>query len=132
MEKVLFDSEFATVWVDPVKKIIRHKFKKFMFGEGFREVMLKAADAFAEYKCTKWLSDDRENSSLKSEDRDWAYKVWGPKVIKAGWKHWAIVLPKKIFGEVDMTKISKQYTELGINVELFQDTDQAMNWLEKQ
>jgi hypothetical protein len=132
MKNIVLDNEFITIWVYPEKKIIHHKFKKFTFGNAFKEIMLKAADAFKQNGCTKWLSDDLENSALAPEDRDWAYQFWGPKVIESGWKHWAIIFPKKVVGQMNMKKIVELYTSRGINVKVFSDLDSSMKWLEKQ
>jgi hypothetical protein len=132
MKITVLDNEFITIWVYPGKKIIHHKFKKFAYGDAFKEIMLKAAEAFKQNGCTKWLSDDLENSALASADRDWAYQVWGPKVLDSGWKHWAILFPKKIVGQMNMKKIVEQYTNMGINVKLFSDLGSSMEWLEKQ
>ncbi|MBO8131378.1 MAG: hypothetical protein H0Z29_07665 [Candidatus Marinimicrobia bacterium] len=132
MKQVVFDNEYATVWVYPEKGIIHHKFKKFIWGEGFRQTMMNAADAFEKYGCTKWLSDDRENSALRPEDIEWGQKVWEPRVLKAGWKHWAVILPEKVVGQMNMKKIIDRYKSIGVNVKVFSDSEEAMEWLEKQ
>ncbi len=93
--KKIMNSEFATLIVHPGKKIVHHKYNKFIFGDAFREVMTKGADAFIKYECTKWLSDDRENSALKKEDIQWSQKYWEKRILDAGWKHWALIMPKK-------------------------------------
>ncbi len=132
MRKVIIDTDFATVWAYPENKMIRHKLKKFIYGEHFREVMLAGANAFKEYNCTKWLSDDKENSTLAAKDKEWVTNVWEPMVIKSGWKHWAIVMPVKIFGEANMKNISKRLEETGIVVKHFSDDEEAFSWLELQ
>jgi hypothetical protein len=132
MKTIVLDNEMATVWVYPEKKIIHHKFKKFAYGDKFKEIMLTAADAFQKNECNKWLSDDSENSALRPEDRDWAFAKWEPMVIKAGWKHWALILPKLIVGQMNMKKISEHNIKLGINFKAFSNPNEAMIWLEKQ
>jgi len=132
MENVILNNDFATVWVYPEKQIVHHKIKKFIYGDHFREVMMAAADAFIKNACTKWLSDDRENSSLRNEDQEWAKLVWEPKVMKGGWKHWAVIFPKGLFGELNMKRISQHYIDQGINFNTFSDTNEALAWLEKQ
>lgn len=70
MDKIV-DNEFVTVWVYPDKKIVRHEFHKFIYGETFRDALTKGAEAFEKHHCVKWLSDDRNNSALLPEDTEW-------------------------------------------------------------
>jgi hypothetical protein len=130
--KTILENEFATVKVYPEKKIIHHQFHKFVFGDAFKEVMLKAANAFQANRCTKWLSDDRGNSSLLKADTDWAYAVWEPKVLASGWKYWAMILPQKLIGQMNIKQISARYVEKGINFKVFSEPSEALAWLEKQ
>lgn len=94
METVV-DNEFVTVWVYPDKKIVRHQFHKFIFGEKFRDDLMSGAAAFEKHHCVKWLSDDRNNSALLPDDMEWAQTQWELRILKAGWKYWALILPKK-------------------------------------
>lgn len=130
--KTILQNDFASVWVYPDKRIIHHQFHKFMYGDLFRDVLLKSADAFALYGCTKWLSDDRKNAALKKEDLDWAYSEWQPKMMKTGWKHWAIVLPELVVGKMNMRQISDHYKQIGVNVQFFTTPEEGMQWLEQQ
>ena len=132
MKKLVLDNDSATVWVYPEKKIIHHQFNGFMHGDIFRGVMLAATKAFVENRCTKWLSDDRKNSALPRPDLEWAEKEWEPVVIKAGWKHWAIVVPVKVVGQMSMKRLAKRLSDLNVNVKLFSDPKDALLWLEQQ
>ena len=128
----LVDNEYATSWCYPGKKIIRHKFHKFLFGEDFRNVMTKGADAFEEHGCYKWLSDDRNLGVLHPDDRAWGDANWFPRVLKAGWKYWALVLPESTVGQMDLTQIVREFSKQGVVVKLFGDPEEAMGWLERQ
>ena len=98
----------------------------------FREVMTKGADIFIEKGCTKWLSDDRNNWVLKQEDVDWGDVNWGPRVIKAGWKYWAIILPDKVIGKMNMKILIDYYLKKGITIDIFEDVAEALQWLTNQ
>lgn len=128
--QTIISNDSATLKVYPEKHIIHHEFHIFMFGENFRNFLTKAADIFIEYKCTKWLSDDRGNSALRQDDLDWAQNVWEPRVLDANWQAWAIVLPEKIIGQMSIKKIADRYKSMGVKVNLFSDPTQAMIWLE--
>ena len=51
--KMVYESDTFKVLIYEDQKILHHTVKKFMFGESFKENMMKAADSFEEYKCTK-------------------------------------------------------------------------------
>lgn len=129
---VIADNEQITVWYYPDKKIIHHKMHKYTHHENFREALMAGAEAMEKYKACKWLSDDRNNPVLNPEDQEWGIKVWQPKVLKAGWKYWAIVTPERIVAKLRMQKLAEMYSNLGVTVQLFTDLDEAMKWLESQ
>lgn len=125
----IIDNDFATLWYHPDKKIVHHQFHKFIFGQAFRDVLTRGAEIFEQYGARKWLSDDTNNGALPKDDSEWALGVWQPRVMKAGWKYWAIVMPEKVIGQMNMRRWAKTYSEQGIEVEMFSDPDEAMRWL---
>jgi hypothetical protein len=131
MEKnVILDSEYATLWFHPDTKIVHHIFHKFIHGDEFRKVLNKGAEIFQQYGATKWLSDDRKNSALPVEDGAWAINDWSPRVMALGWKHWAIVMPDKVAGQMNMNRFMKVYIDSGLVIQVFSDPDEALNWLQ--
>ena len=130
-KETILENDYASVWYYPEEKIIHHKFHKFIFGEIFQKVMTKAADVFEEKGCKKWLSDDRKNWALRKEDIDWGELNWKPRVLKAGWKFWAVLMPDKVVGKMNMRTLIDEYQKEGVTVEIFDDIDEALNWLIK-
>ncbi len=128
----ILENEQATLWYHPDKKIVHHQFHQFIYGQAFRDVLTRGAEIFEQYGAQKWLSDDTGNSALTKEDSDWALNEWQPRIMAAGWKYWAIVMPEKIIGQMNMKRWAKTYGEKGITVEMFSDPDAAMRWLESQ
>ncbi len=128
--QTIFENDYATLWYHPEKKIVHHQFHKYIYGAEFREILNKGIEAMEQYGAQKWLSDDRNNSSLTKDDTDWSLTDWTPRVMKAGWKYWAIVLPKKVVGQVTMKRFADMYNEKGITVRLFSEPDEALAWLE--
>jgi len=128
----VLDSEYVTLWFYPEKKIVHHKFHKFIYGPEFRNVMNSGFDVFKKNGAQKWLSDDRANSALPTEDLMWGLDEWAPHVFDAGWKYWAIVMPDKLAGQLNMSRIMKQYVDRGLTIQVFSETDEALKWLEEQ
>jgi hypothetical protein len=128
--QTILDTEYATVWYYPKSKIVRHQFHKFIHGQAFRDVLEKGLEVFNKHGAQKWLSDDRKNSALPSEDLIWSTTEWSPRAMAGGWKYWAIIMPDKVAGQMNMNRILKQYIDSGLVVQVFEDPEEAMRWLE--
>lgn len=128
----LIDNEYAALVVYPEKGIVHHTFHKSITGQDFQDVFLKGAEAFEKYKCTKWLSDDRNSAALKHSDITWAQEYWEPKILKVGWKYWALLMTESAVGQMSMKRIVERYMDMRVEVKLFIDADAAMEWLENQ
>jgi len=75
------------------------------------------------------LSDDwirRTNGAIVPEDIAWSVQTWFPRARAGGWKHWAMVQPRKIIGQLNIARGLKAYSEQGINARMFSDPDEAM------
>ena len=129
-KQTIFDKEYATLWYYPENKIVHHEFHKFIYGAEFRNVLTTGLDIFRKNGAQKWLSDDRKNSALPTEDVNWAMGEWSPQVLAAGWKFWAVVMPDKVVGQLNMNRFMKRYIENGLTIKVFEDTDEALKWLE--
>jgi len=125
----VIDNEFLTMWYYPEEKIVHHKFHKFVFGQAFRDALNAGVDVFTKNGAQKWLSDDRENGALEPADSDWAQKDWFPRVRKAGWKYWGLILPEKVVGQMNMQRFIKTYSDQGLTVKVFSNPDEALKWL---
>jgi len=126
----LLDTDYATLWYYPEGKIVRHQFNKFIHGEHFRGVLETGLQALQQHGAAKWLSDDRRNSAIPTSDLTWTFEDWSPRCIQAGWKHWAVIMPTKTGGQMTMERTIKQYAEMGVEVQIFDDPDEALAWLE--
>ncbi|MCL4249166.1 MAG: STAS/SEC14 domain-containing protein [Anaerolineae bacterium] len=128
--ETIIENEYTTLWYHPDSRIVHHKWHKFIHGERFREVLEKGLEIFQERGANKWLSDDRNNSTLPAADSEWGIKDWNPRVMAAGWKYWAIVMPDKVVGKMNMQRFIDLYAEQGLNIDIFDDADEALKWLE--
>ena len=130
--KILIDNDVVSLYYYPDKKIIHHTFKKFVFGTDFQKVMETGAEYFEKEGCRKWLSDDRNSSVLRKVDLEWGEEHWRARILKAGWKYWAIMMPDLTVGKMTMKHIINDYKSSGVNVEIFDNLDLALKWLDDQ
>ncbi len=126
---VAIDNEFVTVQLHPEHGIVHHRFKKFIFGERFREALTLGVELMEKHGATKWLSDDRSNGALSAADSGWATAEWSAQALRAGWKAWAVVLPEAVIGQMNMRRFVQLHRRNGVEVRVFTDPEQAMEWL---
>jgi hypothetical protein len=129
---VLIDTPSAILRYHKRTRIVHHELRQFIYGDAFRAVLDKGLEAFQKYGAKKWLSDDRGNGPLKPADADWALNDWAPRVMAAGWKVWAVVMPEKVLGQMNMKRWIETYAAQGVKVEAFTDPAEAMTWLERE
>jgi hypothetical protein len=134
MERVtLLDNESAVVWYYPMHGLVHHQFRQVVTGKPFQAILLTGLKALKNNSgASKWLSDDRANSNLSMEDNAWSSDFWRPQAVAAGWKTWAIVLPIRTLGRININRIGNEVAIRGITVQFFSDPDEAFAWVINQ
>jgi hypothetical protein len=130
--EVVLDTDVARLSYDTRNKIVQHEFKSFVHGRALRDVLEKGLELFRTRGACKWLSDDRRNGPVTTADGEWSLHDWGPRVIAAGWKYWAVVLPEKVLGQMNMRRWIETYSKLGVVAQAFTDLEEARDWLKGQ
>ena len=127
--QTIIETPFASLWYYPAERIVHHQIHKFIYGAAFRELLMKGAEVLKANGATKWVSDDRNNGALSSEDKAWADTSWQPQVIRSGWKTWAIVLPETIVGQMSIRRIIRENELLSLEVQVFTSPEEALAWI---
>ena len=128
----LLDDEYVGLWYHPDSHIVHHKIRKFPSSESFRAMLTKGAEWLERYHASKWLSDDKNNVVVRDDDAHWGDTVWAPRVIAAGFKYWAIVLPLSAVGQLNMKRFAEEYRKRGVTVGTFDTVAAAERWLKAQ
>ena len=115
----VLDNEFLTMWYYPEDKIVHHKFHKFVFGQAFRDGLWPGADIFEKNKAQKWLSTIGRTSALERRIQTGRRRNGSRALKKARWKYWALVMPAKAIGQMNMQRFVKTYSDQGLTVKVF-------------
>lgn len=126
----LIDDERKSLFYHPGSKVVHHKMKTTLRGDEFRELLSAGASCLEENRATKWLSEDRDGGVVAPADYRWGDEVWAPRVIAAGFKLWAIVVPEDAVGNLQMRRFAEEYRKRGVTVEVFTNVESALGWLE--
>jgi hypothetical protein len=133
IEKItIVDNEFYTAWCFPTKRLIQHQFHQYCYGDDFRTNLIKAAEAFENYNCIKWLSDDRKHGTLHQDDWAWGEIHFTPRIIKAGWKYYAMVLAPKVIAAMRQASLVEYFKSKGVTAEMFTELKEAEKWLDSK
>lgn len=125
----VFENSSARLSFHPDTKIVHHEFRTFMHGPAFRDILTQGVATMQKNGAHKWLSDDRLNSALPKEDGDWAMTTWFPSAVRSGWKFWAVVMPEKVIGQMNMQQFVKNAATSGVTTKVFSNPDEAYRWL---
>ena len=132
MEVIAEDSVYV-VHVYPEDGIIAHQMLGFVEGESFKRMLMAGLEAFREYGCSKWLSDDSRNPMMNPEDLEWSHLNWEPEIKKSGWKYWALIVPQGAFGKMAMRGLVQRYEQkIGVIVKFCNSYDEGLEWLKSQ
>ena len=127
--QVVIENEYANLWLHTDTNIVHHQFKKYIHGAPFRAILDGGYELMLKHHCTKWLSDDSSNGAVTPDDEKWSQGDWFPRMMKAGWKHWAVLPPTKIVGQMNIKRFADTYSKLGLNAKIFTDHAEALKWL---
>jgi hypothetical protein len=126
------DNEFVTVQCDPEAGIVHHVMHRFVVSAMFRQALDTGLALMQAHGASKWLSDDRRNGAISSDDAQWARTDWRPRAIAAGFRTWAMVLPEVVVGQMRTRRIVEEARRSGLTVRTFHDAAAALSWLEQQ
>lgn len=126
----IFDDEYMSLWYHPETGIVHHRINSYLVHGGFRKLLTASADLLEAHRATRYLSDDRNNIVVDPADIKWADDNWYPRVIKAGLKHWALVLPSTIVGTLQANSILERRRSQGLDVQGFGSVEAATAWLQ--
>lgn len=130
--ETLLSNDKLTLWYVPRSGLLWHEIHEWVCGAPYREMLETGLTCMKERGLTKWLSDNRNNNALPPDDERWIHHDWFPRTLEAGWTHWAVVPPVKIFGEKNMRRYANRYETFGLATKMFADPVEARAWLEQQ
>lgn len=68
----------------------------------------------------------------RPDDEEWADTEWLPRVLRARFRFWAIVLPAAAIGKLDMRRLANQHARRGIISRIETTPLPAFEWLKAQ
>ncbi len=114
----------------PDTQIVHHIYQPTIGGEYLIEALNAGLDLLRKHGAVKWLFDNRAIEAHSPEETEWINTVWLPRAIDAGWQYWALVVPRSVSAQMNMSEIIHSFYDMGVRVMVFTNPEEAMGWLE--
>ncbi len=131
-QEVVSKNKWATIGYSSDGEYVFQTLHRPVSGRVYQEILDTGLETLKKKGCHKWLSDDRKNGRLSDDDIDFVARDWGPRASSAGWMHWAIIVPDDTDGRQTMQSIVRQLHEIGIDISIFPNVDEARQWLKQR
>lgn len=124
----------TSLYVDRQSTLVKGEYRG--FNGNFQELQdhgKAAKKAIKDHKALGYLTDVREAAVLTPDNRDYLIGDFIPRIIQAGAKKAATLLPNELFADASMKKLMKDAEErYNFEHRFFQSEDEAINWLQGQ
>jgi hypothetical protein len=132
-EKV-FEDEFASIEIDPGQGFMVVIWHQHPDSDTFRRCFSLAASFTLSRKCRFWLSDARAVHYLEFADQNWILHEMVPLLGNSSLCKFARINSEESFSLLDVGRIldnldASPYIQIAVEVALFIDRQQALNWL---
>lgn len=134
----IFDNEYVTCELDDSLPVLKHRWKKSLPGNIFRDTLVSIQQRYVElkksYSNLAWLADTQLLGEVDQETEKWFDDVWEDLLFnKAGVKVHAVILGEDIFADYPMEKFklhaAEKYKTLQVQLEVFSDEQEAYDWI---
>jgi hypothetical protein len=129
--KQILNSEFASLYFDPVSNAVISVWKKPTTSESYRAFYAVVLENISRYKAVCYASDIYQQGLIDSECRKWLQNELFPKAVKAGLRKVATVTPGDVFSKfyVDSIQNGILFHSLDLEFNYFHDLITAQAWL---
>ncbi len=127
-----YDSEFASVTWNEEAYVAVLKWKKFAYGEDFREPCRKALELAIAKKAQKWYSDTTQLGVLKNEDAQWFVDEIVKGMITHGITRQALVVPTSALAQLSLNRAADEAGQRGLETHFFDNAEEALAWLQSR
>jgi hypothetical protein len=108
-------------------------FRGYATSAQFREANERVLLAVTERRASKLLGDARDFVLIASSDQNWLASNWIPRVLAAGVRRFALVMPRFYFNRVAVDTVSQrmapEFAKNLVQIEYFETREAARKWL---
>lgn len=98
----------------------------------FREGTERMLVTLKQFKASRVLGDIANMVLIGMEDQQWLEQDFLPRAIGAGFKSIAMVRPSSYFNKVAVESVSYKVDKEKLNIQFFDNREDAENWLRRK
>jgi hypothetical protein len=95
----------------------------------FAQVLEAGLGALKQYHGTRWLADCRRMKTIAQSDQDWVDRSWFPRMLAAGLRRMAVLMPRSSLARVNVEDILDKVSGTKLEVAYFASIEEARQWL---
>jgi hypothetical protein len=128
--EVLFEDSHLRAELVPQISAIINVWSGFLMGEGYRRRLEQVLELVTRHRVDRVLADSRQLRALVADDSHWTDVVWAPRAVACGIRAMAVVLPRSVFAQLHVTRITQKLGEEQMLTAQFDELVDAQRWLE--
>ena len=119
----------ASVRWDPVAATVHVEWEGWADSTQFPILLEAGLRALTEHRGSRWLADCRRRRVIKPVDQIWSDQVFIPRLVAAGLKRFAVVLPTSGLAGTNLKASWEPWRQAGLDVGYFATVEEARKWL---
>lgn len=85
--------------------------------------------ALVEHRGSRWLADCRDMKAIQQSDQEWLDRSWFPRMITAGLRRMAVVIPKSGLAMTNLEDIIRRVPGNKLDIAWFATVTEAETWI---
>jgi hypothetical protein len=130
-DKVYCDEPYVQVRWDSAGEWVVAEWRSWANSVEFRAACEHALQAVRENRASKWLMDGRALKVIIEQDQRWLAEDWGPRMVGAGVRHSALVMPKSGLASLTVENVGATHRLEAEQRQSFATLEEAKTWLSK-
>jgi hypothetical protein len=130
-DKVYCDEPYVSIRWDSAGGWVIAEWKSWANSIEFRAACEQALLAVKDNHASRWLMDGRELRVIVEADQRWLAEDWGPRLVRAGVRHSALVLPRSGLASLTVENVGEAHHLDAEQRQAFATLEEAKKWLSR-
>jgi hypothetical protein len=119
----------AVLTWEPASKAVCIEWEGWANPTEFAALLEAGLGAVIEHHASRWLGDCRYMKAIQQSDQDWIVRSWFPRMLEAGLRRMAAVIPKSGLAKMNLEDILLRVPGTHLDVAYFATVEEARKWL---
>lgn len=116
---------------EPVLRAVYIEWQGWADPAEFAAALEAGLGALVDHRGSRWLADCRDMKAIQQSDQEWLDRSWFPRIIAAGLRRMAVVIPKSGLAMTNLEDIIRKVPADKIAVAFFATVAEAEGWLSR-